>query len=666
MTVVATNASDTYDPNGVTTVFPVTFQTDSASGIEVLLDDAVVDDALYTFNRDTDGTGDVTFLVAPAGDELVLRSNPSFQQSTEFTRYAPYFPDFMNKPLDRAAIRDIHLRDRIGTLEARVDLIPQVEVGEAVAQAQAAATSAEADALATASALAIATALAETLAGPLNLITTPAAPGTYPLPVGFNDQIGGTTVTFNGVRWSFTSSRWSALDFRETETYTTYYLDYARPNDSGDGLSEGAAKKNWSALTALVAGLADDSYVELVLMNRYVGVNSYTGTAVDWADGKNVVVRSGHEFGLTDFVNMREDRDQAYFAFEAHGSNGAWKCPIAKANTPSGAWVAGFYTGELDDNGFPQPIVSTGQSAASVETDELTQFADATWFYIHLPGGVEPDPATNPTTGDGNWVWCDNTAGNALQIRAATGVLLMDGIGGFVGAAGVSSSPFFLLPASDASPNTTNYFGMKNGYLYGSTGQGQFASQGGRVVVMENMRAAYGIYDLFNYKHRVGGTGSDGTLITIYEGADCFGDEAGYTGFNWGLTLSNSNNLSTGHTGVSVVRVGTRGVSIQDAAIADVDGCDSVNFGVVVPANARGASSFYPAAYVYDANTGQGLRRRMVLIGCQGANGPGDYSLLETGTATDNRIEIAHWRGAPNARVSGKVISYLDGTVLNT
>jgi len=47
---------------------------------------------------------------------------------------------------------------------------------------------------------------------------------------------------------------------------TTYYLDADRPDDSGDGLSAGAAKKTWSAIDTLLDALGDDGAGDTVMV----------------------------------------------------------------------------------------------------------------------------------------------------------------------------------------------------------------------------------------------------------------------------------------------------------------------------------------------------------------------------------------------------------------
>ncbi len=103
-----------YTPNGVTTVFAFDFQAGSATEVGVIVGDAVLDSDDYTVTLEADRTGSVT--ISPALDaidgNIYIFSEPLFEQSADFQRFGPYFPDTLNPHLDHAAIRDIYLKDQ--------------------------------------------------------------------------------------------------------------------------------------------------------------------------------------------------------------------------------------------------------------------------------------------------------------------------------------------------------------------------------------------------------------------------------------------------------------------------------------------------------------------------------------------------------------------------
>ncbi len=115
MTIVTTATSSGPYAATADTTFAVAFQSAGVDEIEITLDDVVVDTSLYTFTRDTDGTGEVVFASAVTG-EVMIYSNPDFDQQTSFSRFGAFFPDQINGPLDKAAAKSLYLKDRIDTL----------------------------------------------------------------------------------------------------------------------------------------------------------------------------------------------------------------------------------------------------------------------------------------------------------------------------------------------------------------------------------------------------------------------------------------------------------------------------------------------------------------------------------------------------------------------
>lgn len=119
MAVETTTAfSGPYTTNGVTVVFPFTFIAMSIVEVAVLLRssggvDSIVSPASYTVTLTDDGTGSVTFDVAPAsGSQLYVYSDVSFEQSIEFEDGSGWRATPVNKVSDRSAARDIWLKDR--------------------------------------------------------------------------------------------------------------------------------------------------------------------------------------------------------------------------------------------------------------------------------------------------------------------------------------------------------------------------------------------------------------------------------------------------------------------------------------------------------------------------------------------------------------------------
>lgn len=477
-------------------------------------------------------------------------------------------------------------------------------------------------------------------------------PASWAMPVTFNDQLGGSRVIFDGEVWRFEYSRYGAIDFTRWLTATHYYVDYTK-SDANDGLSAANAYKTFDKFCTTVAAAPAGSAFILHCKEDQIGWLSGFNLSQSGLSGRHVKIIGEGPSGVTRFLNMREDVTQASLAFVAHGANGAWKTNSASVRNV----VSGFYLNDRDELGIPRPIVSTGTSALSVETTPLSSFDDGTWFYINLPNGVKPNPFVN-------WLYSNNVG--ARQFNTDTGTILFENVDVFASVKGASFNCMRFRSTTDAAINSSARIGFKNCRFYGASANalGTFDIQ---LVVTEKCYAAYCFNDLFNI-HSFNLNAAKGQAITYYEDR-CLGHSGGYTGFAFGLVASGSDNGSTVHDGASVVRVGSRYWNIKDDAIADVGGTDSVNFGVRVCRNGSGAGSYYPSAFIYEAYTGEGLRRRMVLIGCGADNDNTTVSIQVTGSAVDATVLVDRWEGEAGAKVradtAGQTIkAYNDNSVL--
>lgn len=96
------------------TTFAVDFQSGGPGEITVLLNGSEVPASQYRFFRNANGTGSVVFNTAVTGTVLI-RSNPSFRQEISFQRFGAFYPDQIDPALDKAAVRQLWLRDRVGS-----------------------------------------------------------------------------------------------------------------------------------------------------------------------------------------------------------------------------------------------------------------------------------------------------------------------------------------------------------------------------------------------------------------------------------------------------------------------------------------------------------------------------------------------------------------------
>ena len=118
MTVTTTSTiSGPYETDGVDVSFPFDFEIINSTELTVFLRDAngvdtTVSPAAYSVVLAAGYGGTVNFSGAPAaGYDLYIRSNPSFLQEVDFQQGGAYSGSAHNNANDRAAIRDLVLRD---------------------------------------------------------------------------------------------------------------------------------------------------------------------------------------------------------------------------------------------------------------------------------------------------------------------------------------------------------------------------------------------------------------------------------------------------------------------------------------------------------------------------------------------------------------------------
>ena len=132
MTVSVTSAiSGPYTPNSVTTAFPFTFKAMATDEVGVLRGGVEVFSGFTVFLTDPAG-GTVTFTSAPAtgSGSILIFSRPDFTQDIDFTNTGPFLPESHDEANDRAAVRDISLKQHVDQLLPTSMLDPAVRAGK--------------------------------------------------------------------------------------------------------------------------------------------------------------------------------------------------------------------------------------------------------------------------------------------------------------------------------------------------------------------------------------------------------------------------------------------------------------------------------------------------------------------------------------------------------
>lgn len=121
--------------DGSATVFDFTFKAASADEVGALAyDDDGAEVSLPGFTVTlSDSGGSVTFDTAPATSSLYLYSNPDFRQQIEFEQGSRWLASPVNEANDRAALRDLWLRDRVDLIAPDAMVSPEGRAGKFLA-----------------------------------------------------------------------------------------------------------------------------------------------------------------------------------------------------------------------------------------------------------------------------------------------------------------------------------------------------------------------------------------------------------------------------------------------------------------------------------------------------------------------------------------------------
>ena len=328
MVVISTEArSGPFTADGATTRFDFDFNAASAEEIKVTVDGVELSSALYVVTLNGDNTGYIETTSPIASGEIYIESDPDFMQEASFERYAPFFPDQVNTPFDRSAIRDIYLR------HVSLQAMAIAEGANTISTAtQAALVSAEADrASAEATHAAAHTAILEALT---------SAPIEAPLPVVVTHRDVLSALASADAAYLTETGRegmfvWGASDLSAEVTADTEQGIYVPPSSDTTGAS-GAWKRvvhgflmpEWFGATG--DGTTDDTTAWQALAAFYA-----SGDTIHMGKAKTYRVTSTIQF--TKNVTLR--RNGSNFLVDHAG--------LGIEFTPTGE-AAGFFDGKTE------------------------------------------------------------------------------------------------------------------------------------------------------------------------------------------------------------------------------------------------------------------------------------------------------------------------------
>lgn len=496
-------------------------------------------------------------------------------------------------------------------------------------------------------ALTAANAALATVTGPLASVSRYSPrPRRWTSPSGMLNPLG-VAMDCNGERYSYSSDIHALNDWSQSETgITQLYVHPLTGNDSNPGTSEGSP---WKSLDKIVSSAPDKSIIDV--MYHSFDYNTALAGSYDFGTRRIKIRPKVSERVLVN--SWRFSYDLAFLSWTKDGD--AYKT-TASIN---GAAVQNMMDGKYrDQDALPLPFVYVTTSALVKSTPGSWWWDSGTGtLWVHMIDGRVPDPA------DG---WIPITSFSGMNITT-DGSLALEGMEFAFHGGSAGSAALRVRPTTAFVPAVVK-LALQDVLAYGSDGNA-IALLDMQVATLKRVRGGFCRYDVFNHSSfRSTGTAAEDT--TYYED-NCYGVLPGYDKTRSMPAASNSNNISTGHRGANIFRLGTRGRDCPNSFIADVHGCYSMNAGIV-PTESTLTGGLFLNNFWNQRLTGQGpASAKMVLIGCGGealSSGRNVFSNADdTDTAaTLGEIHVADWLGPPSAsRKLGTIVkNYETGAAL--
>jgi hypothetical protein len=429
--------------------------------------------------------------------------------------------------------------------------------------------------------------------GALSVSRPAPRPKKWAIPSDMNNPLK-LWVDSDGKTFALSQSAYTLTDWTTAETapINHYYLDYVNGNNANTGFGPGAGLA-WQTFDYFISNCVSPAVLHC--MDTRVGYLSSTAGGPNFGT-KKIKIIGENPNGPTLFSGWRETYDLAFLALVADGP--AYKSTAAINHATIQACFDDNYK---DRYGLPLEMPHAATLAACKATPG-TWFTDgSTVTAWNMIDGRVPDPANG---------LIPVTSFSSMQVTT-DGSFTVENCS-FAYNGGAAAIAAFRIRPNTLGVANTQRLALKNVRCFGSSSNA-FELYDFQIMALENCYGAGCFYDIFNYKSFIT-TGAQGQWITVYED-NCYGRDAG---FSWrqNPSGSNSNNLTTGHSGVHVVRVNTGGHNIPNSFLADVQGCYSFNCGIS-PTQSTG--SLYANNYWYQKLSGEGSAgAKMVLIGCNG------------------------------------------------
>lgn len=461
----------------------------------------------------------------------------------------------------------------------------------------------------------------------LGIASYPKPPiGQYALPATFSNPLG-IAIRYDGEKFQTNYSVYDLVDFTKSMTsYNSYYVSYATGNNSKAGSTPALA---WQTLTYALAHATSPAVVNL--LDQTCGVDCYNATTTT-INGKYKINGNGPK-GFTSLIPIKDSYTGTFSWTDE--TNGAYSINGTKADLYRMQFDARY----IDEISGPTPITIATNATTCISTAGTYYYdAGGDKLYVHMKDGRAPDS---------DWLYSYGATKLSLVNSNNTGVTLLENL--WVGSNDGTSVGAGVFSKCAVKPNLSK-FGMSKVLSYGS-GDGAVAIEDYKIVALENSHTRYSRADGFNYHSGIiyaNATGHRGDYMTVYE-VDDTAMYAGYTGFANQTALGWSENPTSAHDAINVLRInGKYGVG-HGPVVADVGSVYSLNYGVSAgqPGVTKdqevsaGNGAAWAATYLHDTNSTYGHYPIMVLVGCSGDSSDDYYTVSNDHNGT---VSVQYWQ----------------------
>lgn len=477
-----------------------------------------------------------------------------------------------------------------------------------------------------------------TVVGPLAPVTRYAPRARrWTSPSGMNNPLG-IAMDCDGQKYSYSTDPYALNDWTNFETGITHL--YIAPRTGLDSNSGTSPSLPWKSLVKAQASAPHKSVLHYIEPES--DFNASVATTYDFGT-RWIKIVSDVSIG-TVFTTWSFAYNLAYMAWVKDGA--AYKSTASVNGSAIQAMVDRKY---LDPWGLGLDMQYLTSSAAVKATPGSWWFDTGTGtLWVQRIDGTVPDPATGwtPITSFGGYSFLTD------------GQLVIENCEFAYNGGGANSNALRIRPTTAFVTNDAKV-ALKKVRAYGADANA-IQIMDFDTTVLQQCAGSSCLYDIFNYSSFIT-TGIQAQDQTVYEDR-CHGHKAGSTIGKVLANPSNSNNLSTGHRSKHIYRNGLTGYDIPNSLVADVQGCYSMNAGIILPESTKTGglflNNFWNQKLAGEGSAGS----KMVLIGCGGEALSAGRNVFSNADDTDanptlGRIDIADWLGPPSAsRKSGTLL----------